>query len=294
MEIDLIVVPYHLGHARVGPGLGPERLLAAGAEQALLVAEHPSTVTPVEIAEEQSNEIGSLMAVNRQVARRVRQTVAGGSLPLVLSGNCNASIGTVGGLETSPLGIVWFDAHGDYETPETTPSGLFDGMILSVLTGDCWTTLRTGVSSAPPIAKQRILNVGARTIEGGERERIEASSLVVLDPERFRQGGGSSFRQALATLSQQVDGIYLHVDMDVLDPSEGAANNWAAPGGLSLAELEAAIVLVGEMLPIQAAGVASYDPTIDSDGRVARAGVRVIAAISRAVDAPRPIAAGSR
>ena len=88
---------------------------------------------------------------------------------------------------------------------------------------------------------------------------------------------------ALAALRTRVDAIYLHLDLDVLDPADGVASGWAAPGGPRLADLERAIRLVGERFVIRGAGLTAYDPEADADGRAARAAIALLGAIARAM-----------
>lgn len=282
MEIALILVPYTLGQPRVGLGLGPERLLDAGAVAALEADGHRPRVDPVELTGEPSNEIEASFVLARLVADRVRDAVARGTFPLVLAGNCNTALGTLAGLAPAPVGIVWCDAHADFETPETTPSGLFDGMVLAAATGACWQTLATGLPGFRPVPEERVLLVGARAIDGGELDRLRASRLALVTPEQIREDAVAVLAATFDSSSLVGDGVYLHLDLDVLDPNEGKANRWAEPGGPTLSELEGLIAAVGERAPIRAAALTAYDPTLDVDGRMATAGVRLLTSIARA------------
>lgn len=137
-EIRLLVVPYELGGLRHGVGRGPERLLERGAEEALAGSGADVRTEVLELEEEFDNEIDASFALIRMLSAEVRESVRDGAFPVVLSGSCFASVGIVAGLDEPSPGVVWFDAHGDFNTPETTESGYFDGMGLAVLTGSAW------------------------------------------------------------------------------------------------------------------------------------------------------------
>jgi len=254
MKVALVQVPYHLGRENVGMGKG----VAVLAE--MLAGEGVEPVR-VERSGEALNEIAASMSVIHAVADRVRELVARGAFPLVLAGNCNSSLGTVAGLDTSgDFGVVWFDAHADFNTPDTTEGAFFDGMALAMLTGSGWRALRQSVTGLRPVPEESVVLVGARDLDAGERARLEGSSVALADP--------SSLERALAALSERVDHVYLHVDLDVLDPSVARANPYAVEGGLSLGELEGAIQAVGQRFAIRAAALTAYDPDCDPNAAI--------------------------
>jgi arginase len=133
---------------------------------------------------------------------------------------------------------------------------------------------------------ERVVLIGERDFDAAERTRLAASGIPIVAPEAVRAHGAvAAVATPLDALRDRVDAVYLHVDLDVLDPSEGQANPLAVPGGLSLDEVCAVIRAVGERFTIAAAGITSYDPALDGDGRVAAAGVRIAREIAAA--APR-------
>ena len=212
-------------------------------------------VVTVEPAEESTNEIGASIAVVHAVA----ETVRGVDFPVVLSANCNSSLGTITGIG-GDVGVVWFDAHADFNTPDTTGSGFFDGMGLAILTGTGWARLREGLATVP---EEHVVHVGARDIDDSERERLEASEIQVVRRPPLDA--------ALDSLRERVDAVYVHVDLDVLDPSVGRANAWAAPDGLLTEELTAAIDAIAGRFDVRAAAFTAYDPACDPEGGIPRA-----------------------
>jgi arginase len=279
-RLSLISHPFHNGLEGVDMGAGPPRLSADPDLSAELRAQgwlvHDETV---ETPEASDPEIVRVAEADRRLARRVRAAAVEGAFPLVLAGNCNSCLGTVAGLDSraSPLGVVWFDAHADFDTPDRS-LGFFDGMGLAILTGSCWELLRGTIDDFAPVDERDVVLAGVRDLEEHQRQPLEASSMQVLPG---RTAAGPAFETALDELRQRVSRAYLHIDLDVLDTSEGRANRFAAAGGLSVRELERAIELAFERLPVAAAAITAYDPSLDADGRMARAASDVIGTVAR-------------
>ncbi|HEX6040499.1 arginase family protein [Longimicrobium sp.] len=141
MDIRLIAVPYDSGIRGWRMGAGPDRLLDAGLEEQLRAAGHTVSAERVELAAEAVPEIRATFDLAARLSERVSAARAAGALPIVLAGNCASALGTLAGLADDEPGIVWLDAHGDFNTPETTRSGMLDGMALAIATGRCWTEM---------------------------------------------------------------------------------------------------------------------------------------------------------
>jgi arginase len=202
--------------------------------------------------------------------------VAAGGFPLVLSGVCSSCLGTVAGLGSpDDLGVVWFDAHGDFNTPETTPTGFFDGMPLAMLTGSGWESLRAGVPALRPLREANVVAVGVRDLDPPEQARLEKSAVTWVRP-------GEPVEPALDALADRVRDVYVHVDLDVLDPSEAQANRYACPGGLTGDEVATAVAEVGRRFTIRAAALTAYEPVYDPEGRVPAAARSIARALTAA------------
>jgi arginase len=272
--------PFHNGLEGVGMGAGPSRF----ADDAVLVGELRAAglrieVETIEAPEPTDPEIVRIAEADRRLARRVRAAAEEGAFPLVLAGNCNSCLGTVAGLDpaAAAVGVVWFDAHPDFDTPDRS-LGFFDGMGLAILTGNGWDLLRATIPGFVPVAERDVVLVGVRDFEPHQRASLEASGLRVLAGSSFTP---AELAGALEDLGRRIPRVYLHIDLDALDPSEGRANRYAAEGGLSLRQLEDAIDLVFGSLEVAAAAVTAYDPEVDEDGRMARSARRVLRAVAR-------------
>ncbi|MDQ3894419.1 MAG: arginase family protein [Actinomycetota bacterium] len=268
MAITLIQVPYHLGRERVGLGAGPERLVGALSDDADVV----SVARPGEFR----NEVSASFDVIRALAARVREVIARRSFPVVVAGNCSSALGTVAGVGGENLGVVWFDAHGDFHTPDTSESGFLDGMALAMLTGSGWRAARGTVDGLRPVPEGSVVLVGARDLDPAEIDRFARSEVAITD----RPGLASR----LDRLRQSVSDVYLHVDLDVLDPAEGRANSWAAADGLSAQDAASAIDEVARRFRIRAAALTAYDPRCDPEDEVPAAAAAILARVRRGVE----------
>ena len=274
MDVALIAVPYHLGHMSVGMGAGPDRLLAAGLDDSLQRHGHEVEVERVRL-DPQPNEVVALFATAGLVSRHVASAVDRGAFPLVLSGNCFCSLGIVAGVDRD-LGVVWLDAHPDFNTAETTTSGFADGMGLAILTGTGWNALREMIPGYRVVPERNVILVGARDIDPPEEDRLRASDITRLDVSE----AGSRLTPAVSRLAARVEGAYFHLDLDVLDPSEGRANEYAVAGGMGASDVSTAIDAVGRLSPLRAAAVTAYDPALDPDGTLAETAVELVVRIA--------------
>src|SRR4051812_11862552 len=137
----IFAVPYDSGHRALRMGAGPEHLLSNGMEDALAATGREIRSEVLEVPPPSRVEIATAFELFGMLARRVQEATATGRFPLVLSGNCNAAVGVIAGLagasSQEEVGLVWFDGHADFNTPETTTSGFLDGMGLSMAVAHC-------------------------------------------------------------------------------------------------------------------------------------------------------------
>lgn len=272
MTVRLLLAPYDSGHRDWRMGNGPARLADAIAP-ALRNAGHAVESESIDLPDDRfATEVKAAFVLSARIAERVAAAREAGALPIVLAGNCGTAVGTVAGMDVEPA-VIWFDAHGDLHTPETTESGFVDGMALSVLTGRCWRTMARSVPGFRTVADRRVCLVGARDLESAERHLLALAAIahVVAD----------GVDADLPRFVQSVAGeAYLHVDLDVLDPGAGRANGYAVPGGLSVAAMERAIHGIRQRLHVGAAAFTAYDPSCDPEGRIARAAAALACAVA--------------
>ena len=277
MDIRIIKVSYDCGYKERRQGLGPDRFLSHGIEQILESDGHQVDVARIESQSEFTIEIMTAFELNRLLADEVQRTIAKGVFPVVLSGNCNSCLGTIAGIGPEKLGVVWFDAHGEFNTPETTLSGFLDGMPIAIATGRCWKAVAKTIPGFQPVAEKNLMLVGARDLDEEEQRQLEQSGINLV---RTTSGNGTEILEkmesALIDLQRRVTGIYLHIDMDAFEIGEGAANHYGATGGMSPEFMLRAIALVKDHIPVKGCALASYDPSFDGDARFLEAGIQSI------------------
>jgi arginase len=233
MPVEFIEVPYHMGRYDHEVGSGPLRIAATGIAAEL----------GFQRARIDAGETSTVEAVNAAVEEEVSRVRVDGGFPFILAGNCNSSLGTVAAISTgAPAGIVWFDAHGDFNTPETSISGLLEGMSLAMVT-------------ARHVPEESVVLAGVRDLDPLEKIRVDNSRLTVVPSGRLD-------RTALPS-----GPVYVHLDLDVLDPAVSPGVNSQAPGGLSVVEVEEALRQVFGRTDVAALSIANYNPDRDGDSR---------------------------
>ena len=279
MRVELLSVPYDSGVRSVRMGAGPEALLKSGLSDRIAAQGHEVSETTIELPRDSFlPEVKAAFELDRRLVKSVFAAVERNAFPVVLSGNCISSLATVSGLGATDPGVVWFDAHADFNTPETTRSGFLDGMALAILTGRCWQPLAMSIPGFTPVRDDRVLLIGARHVDDAEDALLSQTKVVRLTTASVRK----EFQRSLTDLANRVTDIYLHVDLDVLDTSEGNANSFAVAGGLSLRELVDAIHAIGDAVRIRAVALTAYDPACDENGKMSAAAT---AAIEAAIEA---------
>ncbi|HZB12163.1 MAG TPA: arginase family protein [Chryseolinea sp.] len=261
MKIFLLAVPYDSGHYKIRLGTGP-LMLQKGLARDLNNRMHEVREGEVSLDIAFPTEIATGFEVARRVAARIFESKEHNEFPIVFAGNCNAAaLGILSGLRGEE-GIVWFDAHGDFNTPETSSSGFLDGMALSMVTGSCWTALTASIPGYRPMPEEKIVLIGGHDLDPLEENRLRASAITVISPETVRRNSDVS------TFLPTVRSVYLHIDLDVLDTSFVKANSYAGPGGLSPAELFSIISVIKKNHNISAIAFTSYDPSMDPEQKV--------------------------
>jgi arginase len=243
----LVQVPFMCGDGSHPAAAGPARVARA--------AGLPSVVV------DGGGDGDESLRVNRQLSDVVRGVVAAGALPLVVAGSCDASLGVLAGRPEGDCGIVWLDAHGDFNTPASSQSGFLPGMSLAIAVGDCHRERWAQVGGAP-VAEGTVVLLGVRDLSpDAERERLAASAIAAVPP------GGDAIA-ALDALARRTRYVYLHVDLDAFDPAvaPGIVDD-PVPGGLSRADGERIVRAVVDRFAVRAATIATYVPARDRDDR---------------------------
>jgi arginase len=260
MRLTLIVVPYDSGRLDVRMGAGPRHLVTSSLPENLQDAGHDVEVFEVLLPEGFHTEVTAGVTLMRRTAEAVGTVLERGRLPVLLSGNCGVAVGMVAALGPAATGVLWFDAHGDLNTPETTPSGYFDGMGYAMLLGYGWRQLAATVPGYAPLPADHAALLGARDLDPGERALIERNGMLFLQPAALRE---EASREVLGAFGRRVERIHVHVDPDVFDPDVLRGNGLSVPGGLAPSEVVASAVEALRKAPLAGLSIGSYDPRED-------------------------------
>lgn len=278
MIVQIISVPYASGRRDFRSGRGPEHLLAWGfAEHLAQDGVDLAPVRTLELPSDKDTEVEALFALHGLLSDAVRDAVAQDYFPFILAGNCSSTVGTVSGLDKEGLGVIWLDAHGDYNTPETTTTGFLDGMALSILTGMCWQRMAESVPGFDPLPESRVAHIGGRDFDDEENILMQGSDMYLLMNEDLQGLDGASLLvEGMRSLIQEgVERVHLHFDLDVLDPAEAPANFHNTTGGLSVGQALEVILAVQQYFPLASAAFTAYDPTYDPDNRTVEVAKRL-------------------
>jgi arginase len=293
MDVRVIGVPMDLGADRRGVDMGPSAIRYAGLASEIEAVGHdcldggdlpvprPETMDPVsgDRFDGEAKYVAETRDVCTRLADEVGATLSDGAFPLVLGGDHSIAIGTVGGAARgADLGLVWFDAHGDYNTPATTPSGNVHGMSLAATLGvgefgdEDWAV-------APRVDPSNVAMVGVRSLDAAERVALRDSEVTVftmsdIDDRGLPDVAASAFDVA----TDGTDGVHVSLDMDFLDPDEAPGVGTPVRGGTTYREAHAAMELVGARIgDVRSVEIVEVNPILDKHNRTAELAVELVA-----------------
>lgn len=267
VRVALVKMPY-VGERNVpDTSRGPDYLEEGGIRKLLeQQGVQVKATDTVALTAEEEKAYGSwnhLALASGDMSKVVSEERRNGFLPVGLLANCNGILGMLSGLQHSgpsakPLrvGMVFIDAHGDFNTPETTLSGMLGGMPVAIAAGQCLTRMRIKAGLEPAIPTRHIVEVCVRDTDPLEQELLDRSEIQQLSLEDVRTRSANLHRE-MKRLSDAADVIYIHVDMDALDPREVPGHPLTVPGGPTSAELAAALTEMFRYEKAAAFGVAS-------------------------------------
>jgi arginase len=286
--VEILLVPYDVERRDTPTARGARRLLEHGFADRLRAMGWEVRETEV-AAPADGPKLQTVLAILRQIAGFVERVDLEGSLPLIVSGGCLASLGVVAGLQRRGhnVAVVWIDAHGDCNTPETSPSGYWDGMALAAVRGVSLPELREGVVGAP-LASGAVIHLAGRAFDPLEAAQVESLGLTCVPPAQLAAG---ETRELLRRTGAERS-LYLHVDVDGIDPRDAPALGFPVPDGVPLAEL----LGCREALPPATAmtfSALSFDrATPDEAARTVDACLRLVGAFAPTNFAPTSKTAG--
>jgi arginase len=278
-----------LGQGRRGVDMGPSAIRYAGLEERLVglgwaVRDLGNVDGPVQEAtamrDERARYLPEILDACERIAAAVASAVRAGELPLVLGGDHSVALGTLGGLATAagrPGGVVWVDAHGDLNTPETSPSGNVHGMALAAALGLAGEGFESDAWPLPAVEPGRTVLVGVRELDSAERRLLRGSEIRVFTMSDIdRIGIERAVREAL----DRVAGpgfVHVSFDLDVLDPEVAPGVGTPVRGGLTYREAHLALELVAESGLAGSIEVVEVNPILDRENATALTSVELVA-----------------
>ena len=277
--IRIVGAPLDLGQSRRGVDLGPTALRYAGLKSALsrlgYRVEDRGNIETVErdtlTGQPGMGFLPQVVAACEHVYQAGRQAMAAGDVPLVVGGDHSIAIGTVGGVSHEHrTGVLWIDAHGDFNTPETSPSGNLHGMPLAALCGHGAPELVHLGRPGPKLQPEDVVLFGVRDLDPGEQELIQSTGVAVSTMRQIDERGLAPLaREALERLDH-VDRIHVSLDMDSIDPQEAPGVGTQVPGGLSYREGHLLMELLAEDGRVGSVDVVEINPILDTRNRTAK------------------------
>jgi len=274
LSLALVEQPYHGGRNVAELSRNP-RYLSEGGLAGILTQEGHTirAVQTVSLSPDEEGEYGEwhrMGLANGHLAEMVAENERNGVLTIGLLGNCNALMGMLGGYQHADagsgllkVGLVWVDAHGDFNTPETTLSGMLGGMPVAVSAGLALQRLRRESRLETPISPDHILMVAVRDTDPEEEKLIRAHGLARISTQDVRDRS-QALHDEMRRLSELTDLIYVHVDMDVLDPREVQGHGLTVADGPTSRELAAALAEMFRYPKVAGLGIAST-PAYEAD-----------------------------
>jgi arginase len=288
MQIRVIGVPMDLGADRRGVDIGASAIRYAGLNDQLRRLDYEvHDIGNIVVPQPESQPSGNarlkylepIIKVAQELADTVTDALKANEFPLILGGDHSIALGSMTGVTRlhKDIGVLWIDAHADFNTEETTPSGNIHGMVLAALAG-LGNSRLTGIDGwTPKLNAQRIVIIGARDLDHGERDLLRTHQIHVFTMSDIDQRGISDvMREALAIAGTASDGIHLSLDMDALDPVHAPGVGTPVRGGLSYREAHLAMELIADSGRLIAMDVVEVNPILDRENATALLAVELV------------------
>ncbi|WP_099156746.1 arginase [Virgibacillus ndiopensis] len=291
-NMSIIGVPMDLGQSRRGVDMGPSAIRYAGVVEKLERLQYDINDLgdipinrPDSKNDKREGNLRNLPQVtegNQKLAEMVDQEIEKNRFPLVLGGDHSIAIGSLAGISKhyENLGVIWYDAHGDLNSSETSPSGNIHGMPLAVSLGIGHEKLTNMLGYQPKIKPENIVIVGARSLDPGERELIEARGIKVYTMHEVdRMGMTKVMSETIDYLKERTDGVHLSLDLDGLDPSEAPGVGTPVLGGMTYRESHLAMEMLAESDILTSAEFVEVNPILDDKNKTATVAVGLMGSL---------------
>ena len=288
MQIDVIGVPIDLGADRRGVDMGPSAIRYAHLQPMLeslgySVMDKGNIEVPIaemcSITDPRLKYLDCILPVSRRISGAVSISLRGGRFPLVLGGDHSLSLGSVrGAARQRNIGVLWVDAHADFNTPQTTPSGNIHGMPLAALCGmGAPGLVQLWEEPCPVVDPRHVAVIGARDLDAGEKANLQEAGVMVQSMEQIdREGLVGVMEKAIERVSRETEGIYLSFDMDSLDPRHAPGVGTPVAAGLTQREAHLICEMVAETGKLMGMDMVEVNPILDIQNQTANLAMDLI------------------
>lgn len=290
-RIEIIGAPSTFGQKKLGVNLGPDAIRYAGLLSRLkkmgldVIDKGNIEVPTLDVEKFNSDQEGlrnydEIVTVSENLSKATSEIVEKGNFPLTLGGDHSIAVGSISGISQhyENLGVIWYDAHGDLNIPEESPSGNVHGMPLRILAGDGPDELVNINDFTPKVKPENIVLIGMRDLDEGERKYIKDKNIktfTMADIDRF--GIQEVIERSLEYLkSRNIDGLHFSLDVDALDPAETPGTGTRVMGGLSYRESHFALELLNESKLVTSMDIVEVNPLIDNSNHTAEQAVALL------------------
>jgi arginase len=288
MKAAIIGAPLDLGAGRRGVDMGPSAIRYAGLEERLAAlgvdcVDRGNVAAPgaeaTEVQDPRARFLPAILATCERIAALVGEALDDGRIPIVLGGDHSIALGTLGGLAArrGPGAVLWFDAHGDLNTPETTPSGNVHGMPLAAALGRGGARFERSAWTLPAVETERVAVIGARDLDAGERALIGELGLPVHTMSELDRRGIEAVVTEALERAAGAPFVHVSLDMDGLDPDVAPGVGTAVRGGLTYREAHLAMELVAESGLLTCLEIVEVNPILDHQNATAARAVELAA-----------------
>ncbi|MFC1831811.1 arginase [Thermodesulfobacteriota bacterium] len=286
--VRIIGIPIDLGQQHRGVDMGPVAIRYAGLSGALTkLGYHTQDVGNIEVPGHYtlthrgfSDRLPPIRTACEETYELARRAIRDGTIPIFLGGDHSASIGSIGGVtHDNDCGLIWIDAHGDFNTPETSETGNIHGMALAILYGKGPQELVDVGRPGAKLKPEQVVLIGPRQLDQSEKENLRASGCTIFTMRDIDERGMSSvIAQALEKLSD-CQHIHVSLDMDSIDPNEAPGVGTPVAGGLSYREAQLLMETISDTRRLLSLDIMETNPILDVSNRTAQVAVSLAASL---------------
>lgn len=288
-QVAILGAALDLGASRRGVDMGPSALRYSGLDARIAklgydVHDHGNVLVEIpeiaSVADERARYLPEILAACSKIASEVSEIVGAGAIPLVLGGDHSIAMGTLAGLHraSGTGGVLWVDAHGDLNTPDSSPSGNVHGMPLAAALGVCGFDV-DGLGAPPWVDPKRVALVGVRSLDPGEKDLIRNQGITAFTMHEIDKRGVDAVMHEAIEVVRGPGYVHLSLDVDVCDPEIAPGVGTPVKGGLSYREAHLAMEILAESQVLTSIEVVEVNPILDHADVTGQLAVELVASV---------------